>query len=98
MIGLEGISIDLGGREREGLRSRSVRCGTDAADDRQENYGPFGEFPDSQPVGCVTESDKPYGSSTTSISPHPDDPAAIDKGISRIGVWISYLENKYDLA
>ena len=97
MIGLEGISVDPSGRVRKGLRSRSVRCGTDAADDRQESGGAFGEFPDSQPVGCVTESDKPYGNPTTSISPHPNDVRAIDRGISRIGVWISYLENKYDL-
>lgn len=97
MIGLEGISIASSEGKKEGRRSRSVRCGADAADGRHASCRAFVEIVGRQRGECVGEPVNAYGSRREQERLHSDRAGTPNEEISTIGVLISYLEKKYDL-
>ncbi len=97
MIGASEISLAPKGGKARGYRLRAVVDATGAADSRQASCRAFAAVLDRQLNDCVDESATVYGRRVESASAESERPPGRDRGLSKIGDLIAYLESKYDL-
>lgn len=97
MIGVSEISTTSLGRKARGYRSRSDDASALAADSREASCWAMAEVISRQLNTCVAESARAYGR-RAKFNPDKLDGGPVDSGVSKLGDWISYLEDKYNLA
>lgn len=76
---------------------RSVDCSTDATVGRRAACHAVSEVLSQQMVSRVAERAGSYGLSKRLNLPEVTDEDGLEKNVSELGVWITYLEKKYDL-
>jgi len=97
VIGVSEISLAPNGGRMGGYRLRSVDCSTDATDGRRAACQAVSEVLSQQMVSRVAERAGSYGLSKRLNLPEITDEDGLEKNVSELGVWITYLEKKYDL-
>jgi len=98
MIGVEEIPSTSCGGKAWGYRSRSGGKSAVAADGREASCWAMAEVLSRQLNTCVAESVRAYGRRVSLDPDQRENVEAIDRGVSKLGDWISYLEDKYNLA
>ena len=97
MIGASEISL-APNEERMGSHwLRSVDCSTDATVGCRAACHAVSEVLSQQMVSRVAERAGSYGISKRLNLPEVTDEDGLEKNVSELGVWITYLEKKYDL-
>lgn len=76
---------------------RSFDCSTDATVGRRAACHAVSEVLSQQMVSRVAERAGSYGISKRLNLPEVTDEDGLEKNVSELGVWITYLEKKYDL-
>lgn len=76
---------------------RSVDCSTDATGSRRAACQAVSEVLSQQMVSRVAERAGSYGLSKRLNLPEVTNEGGLEKNVSELGVWITYLEKKYDL-
>ena len=76
---------------------RSVDCSTDATAGRRAACHAVSEFLSQQMVSRVTERAGSYGLIKRLNLPEVTDEDGLEKNVSELEFWITYLEKKYDL-
>ena len=97
MIGVSEISLAPNGGRMGGYRLRSVECSIDATDSRRATCEAVSEVLSQQMVSRVAERAGSYGLSKRLNLPEVSDEDELEKNVTELGVWITYLEKKYDL-
>ena len=76
---------------------RSVDCSTDATGGRRAACQAVSEGLSQQMLSRVAERNGSDGLSKRLNLPEVTDEDSLEKNVSELGVWITYLEKKYDL-
>lgn len=97
MIGASEYSLAPNGGKTGGYRLRSVENSTGAADGRQASCRAWADVLWRQVSSSVAESARTYGLSERLNLPDVENEGNLERDISELGIWITYLENKYDL-
>ena len=91
------ISLAPNGGKMGGYWLRSVDCSTDATGGRRAACQAVSEVLSQQMLSRVAERAGSYGLSKRLNLPEVTDEDSLEKNVSELGVWITYLEKKYDL-
>ncbi len=97
MIGVGEISLAANGGKAGGYRLRSVVDSMDATDGRQASCQAWAQVLSQQAHSRLAESAGAYGLRERLNLPDVEDEGDWERDISELGIWITYLENKYDL-
>lgn len=97
MIGASEISLAPNGERMGSHWLRSFDCSTDATVGRRAACHAVSEVLSQQMVSRVAERAGSYGISKRLNLPEVTDEDGLEKNVSELGVWITYLEKKYDL-
>lgn len=97
MIGASEISLAPNGERMGSHWLHSVDCSTDATGGRRAACNAVSEVLSQQMVSRVAERAGSYGISKRLNLPEVTDEDGLEKNVSELGVWITYLEKKYDL-
>ena len=97
MIGVAENLLAPNGGKKGGYRLRSVENSTGAADGLQASCQALAEVLRRQVSSTIAESPRPYGLKERLNLPDIEDEVDLERDISTLGIWITHLENKYDL-
>ncbi len=97
MIGVSEISLAPNGGKAGGYRLRSIDDSMDATDGREASCQAWAEVLSKQMNPRLAESAGAYGLRERLNLPDVEEESDWERDISKLGIWITYLENKYDL-